>query len=171
MLLQTMSPPRTVALRQVTASDAQFLVQLFASTRAHELALMPIAAAQKDALMQMQSRAQEMHYRHAFPDADYAVVEVDGVPAGRLYVNRAPHEIRLIEITLLSPWRGQGVGSRLLTGLLEEARSDAKTVVLRVAPLNPARALYEQLGFVVSALPDDEPSIYRSMRWSPPSHS
>lgn len=50
----------------------------------------------------------------------------------------------------VSPDRvGQGIGERLLTGLFEAARPTYPAIVLSVREANPARRLYERLGFVI----------------------
>ena len=46
---------------------------------------------------------------------------------------------------------GSGIGSALLTRLLEEARNVHPGMVLSVRANNPAKRLYERLGFVVVA--------------------
>ena len=46
---------------------------------------------------------------------------------------------------------GSGIGSVLLTRLLEEARNMHSGMVLSVRANNPAKRLYERLGFVVVA--------------------
>ena len=54
-----------------------------------------------------------------------------------------------LAIAVLPEQIGQGVGGRLLTQLLEDARAVHPAVVLSVRETNPARRLYERLGFVV----------------------
>lgn len=94
--------------------------------------------------------AQDEHYR-AYDDASFSVIEVDGAPAGRLYVARWPAEIRIMEIALLEPFRGRGVGTALLRSLIEEADASARALSIHVEVDNPARSLYERLGFAPAA--------------------
>jgi ribosomal protein S18 acetylase RimI-like enzyme len=54
-----------------------------------------------------------------------------------------------LAIAVLPQYIGQGIGARLLARLLEDARSLYPAVVLSVRDANPARRLYERLGFVV----------------------
>ena len=42
---------------------------------------------------------------------------------GRLYVARLADENRVMDIALLPSWRGQGIGTRHLRRLMEEARA------------------------------------------------
>jgi ribosomal protein S18 acetylase RimI-like enzyme len=121
---------------------------VYASTREEELALVPWDAATKDAFVRMQFAAQDSYYRQQFPDTSFDVVTVDGVPAGRLYVDRREAEIRIIDIALLPEHRGHGIGTALLAPILEEADESGKTVSIHVEHNNPARRLYDRLGFV-----------------------
>ena len=54
-----------------------------------------------------------------------------------------------LSIALTPNWRGQGVGTRLLQHLLEAASSRYLAISLSVSSDNPARSLYERLGFAI----------------------
>lgn len=54
-----------------------------------------------------------------------------------------------LAIAVLPQHIGQGLGGRLLARLLEDARLCHPAVALSVRESNPARRLYERLGFVV----------------------
>lgn len=54
-----------------------------------------------------------------------------------------------LAIAVLPAWSGQGVGTLLLTGALQAAKARYSAVVLSVRTSNPAKALYERVGFVV----------------------
>ena len=71
----------------------------------------------------------------------------DGAPAGRVAVARLESEIRLIDIAVLSAFRGKGIATARIRELLEEGDQAAKPVRLRVDATNPALRLYERLGF------------------------
>jgi ribosomal protein S18 acetylase RimI-like enzyme len=139
---------RALELRPAGPGDESFLFALYASTRAEELALVPWNDAQKDAFLRMQFDAQRGHYADQFPDAAHDVVLVDGEPGGRLYVDRRADDIHVVDIALMPEYRGHGIGTALLTTILEEADATGKTVSIYVEHLNPARRLYERLGFV-----------------------
>ena len=135
-------------LRPATAGDEAFLLTVYASTREQELAVVPWDAATKDAFVRMQFAAQHGYYRERFPGATFDVVMVNGEPAGRLYVDRRDTEIWIIDVALLPSHRGRGIGTALLTPILEEAERTGKTVSIHVERTNPARRLYRRLGFV-----------------------
>src|SRR5215210_959506 len=104
-------------------ADRAFLVDLYASTRADELALVDWDDAAKRAFIEHQFSAQDQHYREHYPGATLDVIEVDGRPAGRLYVYRGEEDIRIMDIALAPAFRGRGIGTDLLEQLMAEARA------------------------------------------------
>jgi ribosomal protein S18 acetylase RimI-like enzyme len=54
-----------------------------------------------------------------------------------------------LAIAVLPEMKGQGVGSALLSHMIETARGQVPAIVLTVRNDNPARHLYERCGFVV----------------------
>jgi len=91
------------------------------------------------------------------------VIELNGKPAGRLYVERQAEEIRLVDISLLPEYRGRGCGGSLLRTLLSEAGAAGQRVVLHVERHNRAVRLYQRLGFVDA----QDVGVYKLMMWSP----
>jgi GNAT superfamily N-acetyltransferase len=137
-----------VELRGVDpVADAEFLLAVYAGTRAEELAVVPWTPAEKDAFLRMQFDAQDRWWREQRPDAVFDVILVDGQPAGRLYVDRRADEIRIVDIALLPDHRGMGVGTLLISRVLEEGRTSDRPVTIHVERGNRARVLYERLGF------------------------
>src|SRR5690348_9053551 len=134
-------------LRPATAEDEQFLRAVYEGTRAEELARVPWSEEQKRAFTDMQFAAQDAHYRRHYPAAQYSIIEVQGVPAGRLYVHRGKKEILIIDIALLPEHRRAGIGTKLLRELQHEARMAGKALTIHVEKFNPALRLYQRLGF------------------------
>jgi ribosomal protein S18 acetylase RimI-like enzyme len=134
-------------LRPVGVDDAELLLGIYASTRAEELAVVPWSDAQRDAFLRQQFAAQSTSWRAQHPDADWSVVEVDGRPAGRLYVDRSGDELSIIDIALLPEFRGAGLGTALLRDILAEADERQVPVSIYVEVTNRARELYIRLGF------------------------
>jgi GNAT superfamily N-acetyltransferase len=149
-------------LRPETAEDAEFLRALYASTRAEELAPIPWTDAQKRAFLDAQFEAQHSYYRDHFAGADFLVILVDGAPAGRLYVHRRADEIGLVDIALVPAIRNGGLGTELIRELLAESARSGVPVRIHVEHLNPARRLYERLGFRTL----EDQGIYLHMEWS-----
>jgi ribosomal protein S18 acetylase RimI-like enzyme len=74
-------------------------------------------------------------------------VIVDGQPVGQLRVDRRPDAIHVVDVSLLPQARGRGIGTRVITTLLDEARAAGLAVTLAVFEHSRARGLYERLGF------------------------
>ena len=161
--MAALTRPAQVVLRAATDDDRDFLVALYGSTRA-DLALLPLDDEQRDALVRMQFHAQDLHFRHTAPNASFDLVEVDGSPAGRLYVDRTTGDIRIIDISLLPELRGGGIGSTLVRAVQDEAAATGRTVSLHVAMGNRAAELYDRLGFRLSA----DLGVYRLLEWRAP---
>jgi ribosomal protein S18 acetylase RimI-like enzyme len=154
-----------LTLRPVAPEDGPFLFAVYASTRQEELAPLPWSEEQKGAFLRMQYEAQRRFYWESFPAADFHIVLRGGRPAGRLYVDRRPDEIRLLDIALLPEHRGAGFGTQLLRELFAEAAAAGKPLRIHVERFNPALRLYTRLGFRQLA---DE-GIYLLMEWRTPS--
>jgi ribosomal protein S18 acetylase RimI-like enzyme len=152
-----------LGLRPATPADKAFLCSLFASTRTDELALMDWDERQKQALIAMQFHAQSQQYVMNYPAADNSIILWDEVPIGRLLIDRGEHEFTLVDIALLPNHRSAGIGTQLLEDLLLEATAARKPVRLNVWHSNPARNLYQRMGF--SAANDD--GVYCEMNWNP----
>jgi ribosomal protein S18 acetylase RimI-like enzyme len=133
--------------RPITDADAPFLYDVYASTRQEELAPLEWDEAQKTEFLQMQFRAQHAYYQEHYGGASFQVILWNGEPAGRLYVHRRSDEIRIIDVALLPPYRGRGIGSRILRELLIEGAALGLPVRIHVERQNPALRLYERLGF------------------------
>ena len=151
----------TVSLRPIAAHDDAFLCALYAGTRADEMALLDWSAKEKAAFLRMQFDAQHRHYQTHFPNAAFWIIELEGEPIGRLYVDRRVDEIRLIDVALLPEYRSRGLGSALMRELLDEATSAGKPVRLHVESFNPAHRLYTRLGFCKL----DSNGVYEFMEW------
>jgi len=63
--------------------------------------------------------------------------------------DRGETEIVLDEIHLLPKFQGHGIGAKIIRELLDEAHTSGKTVALIVLKTNPAKGLYERLGFKI----------------------
>src|ERR1700754_2392538 len=105
--------PANVVLRPVSADDHDFLVEVYGSTRAEELALVPWTIEQQQAFVRSQFAAQQDHYAKKYPTASHDIIVSNNRPVGRLYVARLDQEIRIIDITLLPAERNTGIGSYL----------------------------------------------------------
>ena len=90
------------------------------------------------------------------------VIEVGGVVAGLLEVHRSEGAVEVVNLELAPEFQRAGIGSAILVDIQEEAAARGAGVVLQVLKVNPARRLYERLGFVATG----ETEWHTQMRWS-----
>jgi ribosomal protein S18 acetylase RimI-like enzyme len=155
------NPP--TRLRPAAREDESFLLEVFSSTRAEEMALVPWDEAQKQAFLRMQFTAQQEHYRTHYPEAKHDIILSGDEPVGRLYVDWAKEEIKILDITVLPRHRGSGIGSSVLHDILAEAKKSGRALLIYVETFNPSVRLFERLGF--SKIKED--GINFLMRWHP----
>jgi Acetyltransferases len=146
-----------ITLRPIETDDEPFLLSVYASTRAAEMAQVPWSEEQRAAFVQMQFTAQKQHYETNAPEAKHDVILFNGMPVGRIYVDRSEKVIHVLDITVLPEHRHQGIGLSLIKSLMEEAASSGKAVTIHVETYNPSRQIFERLGFL--PLEDDGMNI------------
>ncbi len=154
-------PQPPVTVRPATEDDREFLVGVYYSVREEELAQAPWSDEQKRAFVEMQFQAQHTDYHERFPAARYDVILLGEEPIGRLYVDRRPTEIAILDIALLPRHRGRGIGGRLLAELIAESEATAKPLQIWVEKFNRAQSLYRRLGF---AAVEDTSVFFRMVR-------
>lgn len=135
------------ALRPALPADVDFEHFLYASTRED---LRPLGPEVFDGLVGMQFRAQSMSIRLDHPNADRQIVVVEDAPAGRIIVDESGEQIQVVDVALLPEYRGQGIGTSLLRGVLAQADRMGRSIALHVEKQSRAVRLYERLGFLIS---------------------
>lgn len=150
-----------LSLRPIDDTDHPFLVQLYGTTRASELAQMDLSDEQKQWFINMQFDAQHKHYQEHYPDASFDIILHKNSNVGRLYLEEWPSQFRIIDIALLPKHCNQGIGSWFLNNIMQRASKKNKSVTIHVEKNNPAMRLYKRLGFKKI----DEQSVYDLMEW------
>jgi GNAT superfamily N-acetyltransferase len=148
-------------LRLARRDDNGFRCQIFVKERRGELASLGWAREQEEAFLQSQFERRERAYEQDFPAAPWQIIEVDGQAGGCLLVHRGPAALTLVDLLLIPPLRGQGIGTRLLRDLVAEGNRLGRPVRLSVLRGSRALRLYLRLGFQI--LPDDGRSPYLRM--------
>jgi len=156
------SPPReAIVYRAATPDDVPFLRALYATTRTEEMQMVPWTDEQKAVFLDMQFSAQKQHYEDFYPECEFLVIELAGEPIGRLYVDRREDEIEVIDIALLPAYRARGIGKMLLEEIIAEGKASNRRITIYVEHNNPARHLYDRLGFRHI----DTNGIYHFLEW------
>lgn len=128
-------------LRVSTQHDTEFLYDL-------------LKASLGPYIIQVYGPWNEEEQRGRFFDATtpgtHQIVELGGASIGCLKVQRNPDAFKLDRVFLLPEYQNLGIGTRLVEDLLREAQGAELPVTLQVFKVNPARTLYERLGFVLT---------------------
>jgi ribosomal protein S18 acetylase RimI-like enzyme len=143
-----------------------------------ELSLRPATEADVDALMRLRRSTMTEHLQRAGAASDEAallarvtyhledgqLVYLGDQLVGLFKTYRNGSEWHLVQVQIAPQWQGKGLGERLVRGLLERAAEENCSVVLDVLAGNPAKRLYDRLGFVV----EHQSAMEHHMRWTPP---
>ncbi|HSE24925.1 MAG TPA: GNAT family N-acetyltransferase [Pyrinomonadaceae bacterium] len=158
--------PSNITLRPVVLGDQDFLIEVYASTRAEELAIMPWTDEQRDQFIRSQFNAQQQYYAEKYPTGTHDVILSDGQRAGRIYVARLDQEIRIIDIAVIPAERNRGIGSYLIKQLLEEATGKNKITRIFVEDFNPSLSLFKRFGFNMI----EQHGFHLLLQWTPPAY-
>ena len=146
-------PPDFLVLRSIQPGDEEALHAIFASTREAERQQFGGGTPEWDAFTRQQFAAQHAQYMHGYTNPTFSIVLRGGQAqiAGRLYVDRTPAEIRIVDIALLPAHRRQGLGGRLLRALADESDASGIPLGLHVEKNNPILSAYERMRFQVQS--------------------
>jgi ribosomal protein S18 acetylase RimI-like enzyme len=75
------------------------------------------------------------------------VICLDSAPVGLLKAYRTETEWVVVQLQIAPAHQGRGIGERALRTVLLAAQADVLPVTLKVLKGNPARRLYQRLGF------------------------
>ncbi len=152
-------------LKPITEDDMDALCQVYRSTREKELATVwGWTDEEKQAFVLQQFLAQHTYYQNNYIGADFWILEKNGQCIGRLYVdwNFGSSSIRIIDIIVLPAWQNQGIGTQILNDLIGEAKRKQFPLTIHVESFNPAKRLYERLGFKMIS---ETNGVYHLMEW------
>jgi predicted GNAT family acetyltransferase len=150
-----------LALRPEASADDAFLLGLYRTTRQAELDQLGWGEEEQLAFVTHQFNAQRTHYRHSLENCAFDIIERQGQPIGRLYTQERVTQLHILDITLSPEVRGAGLGGAILTELHQRASAVGKGIGIFVEVYNPARHLYDRLGFV----PVGAEHVYLEMEW------
>jgi ribosomal protein S18 acetylase RimI-like enzyme len=161
---------RGLSLRPARDADLPFLRALFETARPDAAILAAWPEQVRRPFLDQQFQFQTIHYARVYPDADRLLVLADGGAIGRMILWRQPEQWCVVDIALLPAWRSQGIGTLLLQRIkAAAAAAAARCVRLSVDVRNPARRLYERLGFATVEEGDGMANV--EMAWQAPAPS
>jgi hypothetical protein len=137
----------SLSLSPFKDSDQPFLIELYTSTRAEEMALVPWTHEQKQGFLQMQFQAQDLSYRERYPNASFEIIKLNNEQIGRFYLAELADEIRIIDLTLLPQHFNPEIFIKLIENVLQKAETDGKPVQIYLESFNPLAEVFARLGF------------------------
>jgi len=129
--------PLTFELRPATRSDLDFCWPIYRD------AMKPLT----EALGPWNEVSQQKLIAEAVADAGTSILRQHEDDAGWLQVEETRHVVHLQQLFVLPAARNRGLGTALLTWMKERADRKRKDLTLEVMTNNPARRLYDRLGF------------------------
>lgn len=129
-----------VSLRPATPDDSEYLCRL------NEATIRPYA---EQTYGPWDEAVARRIFAERFRPESTRIVVIDGRDAGMLDVRISERAVTLANIRVAPEYQGQGIGTRLIGEVIREAHRRGLPVALRVLKVNPARRLYERLGFVI----------------------
>jgi GNAT superfamily N-acetyltransferase len=141
----------TYTLRQATSGD-------FAFMRETKLdGMRPYV----EAIWGWNRQQQEQLFAERFAADQSQIIIVGGIAAGFIVLDEEPDALFLAGIYLVAAMRRRGLGAAILRNLMSRALRRGKPLTLRVLKVNPARRLYERLGWQING----ETDAHYLMRW------
>lgn len=132
-------------LRPATPADEAFLLALRKQTMTEHLSRVGL------------DLGNEHHRQRLLANyADACVIYVADEAIGLCKAYRSETAWVLMQIQVAPAWQGRGVGADIIDALIAHAREEGLLVTLSVLKGNPARRLYERLGFRVVAEDEHE---------------
>ena len=159
-----------ITTRPSTTTDAPLLLAIFIEAKAAELASLGLSTEQLQPMLEMQYRGRDLTYGQTYANLSETILCLhDGTSVGRLLVDRQPDCYRVIDLTVLTELRGQGIATQSLKEVQQAAEQESLPVRLQVSRNSPAQRLYQRLGFAVIAA--NELSLEMEWRASKPASS
>jgi len=152
-----------ISFKAMSNKDVAFLCKLYCTTRWDEVMQAPWDDKQRHKFLQQQFEAQHKHYQSHYPRSEYLIIQQNKQAIGRIYVDRNDTSICLIDIALMPEHKNQGLGTKLLKELLQEAQQTQKKIVIHVEKFNPAYQWYLKHGFHQV----EDKGVHQYMEWYP----
>jgi GNAT superfamily N-acetyltransferase len=100
--------------------------------------------------------AQQKIVEQAVAHAGTSILRQANADVGWVQVEETRHAVQLRQLFVLTAVRNRGLGTSFLTWMKERADRKRKDLTLDVLNNNPARRLYDRLGFKVVTTADDK---------------
>jgi GNAT superfamily N-acetyltransferase len=110
--------------------------------------------------LRLDKAAQEIGLQQWDPN-QVRIIMLDGADIGWLQTITQDDELFVAQMYVDRPFQGRGIGTDVMKRLIGVAKQLKQTVRLNVVKINPARRLYERLGFRVTH--EDDHKFYMKL--------
>ncbi len=95
------------------------------------------------------SYQRKLHKRR-FTVQDACIIQFRGIDVGFLATSSTPDILKVNQIYILPEYQGRGIGSAVMTRIIDDASLEQKSVTLQVLKVNTLGvAFYDRLGFII----------------------
>lgn len=124
--------------RKALETDIGYLLQLRKETMEEHLTNSGILPNEEDQLLRI---------KYLFNQAK--IVVLNNQNAGLLKLDESENRIEIVQIQIDPKFQKRGLGQQIIKEVLKNAVAENKEVFLSVLKVNPAKELYERLGFKI----------------------
>ena len=128
-----------IHFRPATANDIDFLYSLHVATMKEYV----------DQTWGWDEAFQAAVFRKNYVPAEIQVITFAEKDIGMLSLENREEDVFLRAIEIYPDYQGQGIGTAIIQKIIAQAALNMKPVFLQVLKVNPAKRLYEHLGFSV----------------------
>lgn len=136
-----------IALRDRGPDEEQLWKAIFIDSVRSHFEMLNLPEGELDNLLSGQYAAQTADYRSNYPKAWNQIIVFDRADAGRAIWSTEKGDLLLIDIVVLTEYRGKGIGGAVLNWLFDKSREGQMPIRFCVEKGNRAMRLYERLGF------------------------
>lgn len=140
----------TYTLRDATADDANFVNALTRN----------VMAVYVNQTWALEEEREAYFQKNIFNLETTKIIQIDGQDIGRWSIEWSSDFVLIDNVHLLPEYQGRGIGRRLIEEIVMLAETKGLFAKLMVLRVNPARHLYEFLGFKVHR--EDGERLYMS---------
>ncbi len=152
-----------ISLVEEKEKDKKFVKDLYGESREEELSRTSWTEDIRSRFIDMQFEAQYIHYRQNYTGANFWLIVFRNKKVGRLYYHENYEGgIRIIDIVIQKEYQKRGIGTEILTAILDRARVIDKKVSIHVESFNPAMIWYKKLGFEFKS---ETNGVYHLFEW------
>lgn len=131
--------------------EEELMFRIFKETRAGFQCTDVLGEEGREQILRQQFAIEGKQYYKMYPHAVRSFIMINDIPVGQLLACEQENYLRIIDIGLLEEYRGAGIGSFLIEGLIKDMSLKGKGITLQVSWFNRrAYQFYIRCGFRVT---------------------